>query len=516
MRIAAIAVILSIAPSARANEIARGSVVKIERDELFINLGTTRGVRDGDRLRIKRTISFQHPINRQKVTDWIPIGSARVTAAGTELSRAIVGELTADVAVGDIAEVLVEARDIEQPSAPSPKAPQDRETQEVLTIVAEQAGKSLAVRIAGWERYLSERPASRFAAGVRRELDELRNLAEQLRSTTNRPGEIAVKLEHSPPKLSPAGQPIDVVFAMATPERVASAFLHVRARDALTYRRFLLVREHGIYLRGTIPRELVKPPGVAYFVEVSTPDGRAARALGTAERPQHVAVVETTLPDRNSRSSGGSFLRMGFDALSFQKLDRRAGDRTDQLFATSLDVTHWVGGAIDSIGIGYGVMAGQGGERDAVWTRDTPPPQAGLNFGYADVEFGGHIAGVRVSLGGQLIAGVGRTRFGLGGEGRIRVGNRNATNLMLGARQLDRVGWLSQLRFATPLTQRVGLATFLGATNQPSRGDIAVQVGSEIEILVHSRVALIGRASWQGRSIAHAGIGGGAGLSIRW
>lgn len=515
MRVATIAAILSVASSASADEIARGSVVKIERDELFVNLGTARGVRDGARLRIKRTISFQHPISHQKVADWIPIGSARVTAAGAVMSRAIVGELTADVAVGDVAEILVEDQNLE-PLAPNPKVPHDPETHEVLAIVSEQSGKSLAVRIAGWERYLSERPSSRFAAGVRRELDELRSLADQMRSTTKRSDSVAVKLDHAPPRTSPAGQPIDVVFAMAAPDQVASAFLHVRTRDALTYRKFLLAREHGIYLRGAIPAEFVKPPGVAYFVEASTPDGRAARALGSAARPQYVAVVEPTLPDRLSHSSGRSFLRLGFDALSYHNLDRRSGDRTDQLASTSLEVTYWVGGAIDSIGIGYGVMAGQGGARDAVWTSDTPAPRSGLNFGYADVELGGHVAGVRVSLGGQLIAGVGRTRFGLGGEGRIRIGNRNATNLMVGVRQLDQVGWLSQLRFATPLTQRVGLATFLGATNQPGRGDIAVQLGSEVEVLVHSRVALIGRASWQGRSIAHAGLGGGAGLSIRW
>ena len=532
----AIAAILCVASVARGDDIARGSVVKIERDELFISLGTTRGVHSGDPLRIKRVISLKHPINRTTVVDWIPIGSARVTEAGAVLSRAIVGELTATVVVGDVAEILVEDPHVDLAQNPAALSPQDSQASEVLAIFAAQANQELAVRIAAWEHYLSQHPSSRYADNVRRDLDQLRALDEQMRPAAGRPPAVAVKLDHSAPQTSPIGQPVELVFTLADPGRVASAFLHVRSSDALIYRKYLLTREHDIYLRGVIPAELVVPPGIAYFVEVSTPDGRAAPALGTAEHPRTVAVVAPPLADRFAQSSGRSiqlrtpssgvlrtpaqpglsFMRLSVDALSFQNLDRRSGDRTDHLIATSLDVSYWVGGPIESIGIGYGMLIGEGGQRDEVWNADHPAPRSGLNFGYADLEVGGHPAGIHVSIGGQLIAGVGRTRFGLGGEGRIRIGDRNATNLMLGVRQLDEVGWLSQLRFATPLSQRIGIATFLGATNQPHRDDVAVQLGSEVELHLTSRIAVLGRASWQGRSIAHAGVGGGAGLSIHW
>ena len=61
----AVVAILVAAPIAHADdEIVRGSVVKVEAAEIYVNLGRDRAIEDGSALRIKRTIKLQHPITR--------------------------------------------------------------------------------------------------------------------------------------------------------------------------------------------------------------------------------------------------------------------------------------------------------------------------------------------------------------------------------------------------------------------------------------------------------------------
>lgn len=143
-------------------------------------------------------------------------------------------------------------------------------------------------------------------------------------------------------------------------------------------------------------------------------------------------------------------------------------------------------------------------------------PRAAFHYGHADVEVGGHTSGVHVSAGGQLIAGVGTNGFGLGVEGRLRVGDRTATNLALSARTVEEVGFLSDLRFGTQPVRGMLLGISVGATNQPNHGDVGVRLGTEVEVIAIDNVALFVRGSWQGRSVAHGGLGAGAGVGVSW
>jgi hypothetical protein len=76
------------------DEIARGSIVKIEAQEIYISIGVDKGVSGGASVRIKRPVSLKHPVTRATVSDWIPIGSASVTQAGSVMSRAVIGHVS--------------------------------------------------------------------------------------------------------------------------------------------------------------------------------------------------------------------------------------------------------------------------------------------------------------------------------------------------------------------------------------------------------------------------------------
>src|ERR1043165_29914 len=106
LRFATIACVLVTSRAYADDEIVRGNVIKIEAQEIYVSIGVTKGVTAGASLRIKRPITLKHPVTRQTVQDWIPIGSASVTQAGSVMSRAVIGEMISDVKVGDIAEVL--------------------------------------------------------------------------------------------------------------------------------------------------------------------------------------------------------------------------------------------------------------------------------------------------------------------------------------------------------------------------------------------------------------------------
>ncbi|MEO8549377.1 MAG: hypothetical protein ABI678_05375 [Kofleriaceae bacterium] len=519
MRAIILSIVLAAAPAHADDEIVRGAVVRIEAKELYISVGAGRGVTPGAALRLKRPITLKHPITREVVHDWLPVGSAKITQAGGEMARAIVGDLALDLELGDVAEVLVDRPDAVRaaPDRGLAAPPVDPATAEVLGAFASQANQSIDIRIAGWERYLSQHPGSKFGAGVRRDLDELRGLRDQLQppSTIEGVSRVAV-VAHESPRSARAGANIPLAFVLDHPDRVASAYLHFRPIGAPTYRAVLLAREHEMYLRGTIPGDVVAAPGVEYFVEVSAPDGRSALALAAPQTPIAVEVAPPTLLDRFAAKPQRSSVRMMFDALDFRRLDTRSGDRTDHMDHATIDFTYWLGTTVESVGVGAGVYAGAGGSRDGVFTPGNEAPDAAFHYGYADVELGGHVEGTHVSIGGQVIAGVGHAGFGMGGEGRVRFGDRTATNLVFLGRTIDQVGFLSEVRFGTRPASALGVAVSVGATDQPAQGDTGVVLGTELELFAIRNVSIIARGTYAARSVAHAELGGGGGVAFTW
>jgi hypothetical protein len=515
------------------DEIVRGTIVKIEAQEIYVNIGADRGVNNNASMRIKRPVSLRNPVTHAQVSDWIPMGSAAVTQAGAVMSRAVVGELVGQLKVGDIAEVLVDRPDrkpaqpavVEKPTGPA-APPIDPTTAEVLGVFAAQSGQPLEARIAAWERYLSTRASSPYAEEIKRDLDALRALRDELQPpTAAQNNEVMLTLAHEPPKVVPAGEAIPLVFVVDQPDRIASAYLHYRQKGNRTYRSVLLVREHDIYLRGAVPAEVVTAAGVDYFVEASTPQGRSGLALGTPIEPVSVAVKQPTVLDAFGSAPGRSSMKLAVDYLDFATFDSRksaTSDRTDNMVTANVDFVYRLKSAVESLGVGYGVFAGKGGYANQEWTMDNPMPRSGFHYGYADIEVGGKQAGVHVSVGASLIAGVGKPRpgddggFGMGGEGRLRIGERDDTNLAFIVRTISQVGFLSDIKFTAKPASSFLLGVSVGATNQPNEGDVGVKLGTELEVLAIKNISLILRGSWQGRTTTHGGLGGGGGLGFYW
>ena len=74
MRRALCALVLACALPAFAAPAAPGVVMRVDDQELFVNLGQRDGVRAGSRLALYRRVVLTHPLSGAEVEDRFPIG----------------------------------------------------------------------------------------------------------------------------------------------------------------------------------------------------------------------------------------------------------------------------------------------------------------------------------------------------------------------------------------------------------------------------------------------------------
>lgn len=529
----AAALLLWGAPGASADEIAAGQVVKVDRREIYVNLGDGRGVEDGARIRFKRPITLRHPVTRRPVTDWLPIGDGTVTDTGSSLARVeLESGLLAQVKVGDVAEIyVVRAESAPPPTAPpptpTPPTPDrpmpevDAETAQVLQVWRAISGASLEARIAAWEGWLATHGSSRYAAAIRDDVAVLRSTQEAMRPEGKRTAP-PLHVEHAQPRYAAAGVPVPLAFVLAEPAAVTAATLHARTIGQATFRRVELTREHAVYLRGALPADLAVAPGVEYFVEAIRADGASAEAYASAAQPATIAIAPPPLVSRFTQTRKRTRLSVIGSYLDFATFDKRKNnmetvDRTDRFAQTEIDILYRLDGLLYGVRAGFGAYGGKGGFRNRFWTEASPAPITGFQYGYAEAELRFPVPrGPAIGLSGRFIAGVGRTGFGVGAAARLRLGDPDLTNLSAGVSSVEDLGFLTDLRLETWPGPKTPVGISVGVTDQPGNGDLGVRLATEVGYRVRSWVTPTARVSWQGRSAAHAGVGGGLGVVFDW
>jgi hypothetical protein len=525
-RLLACVVILALAAgTAAADEIAVGAVTKIEEREIYVNLGAGRGLVTGASIRLKRPVSLRHPVTRKAITDWVPLGAARLTAVGRQLSMAVLdADLVAQVRVGDRVEVYVviaeepQERPLEPDHAapPEEKLPEvDPETAAILALWRQMSGQPVDARIAGWERFLAANPRSMFAASLREDIAELRRVRDAIRGADAAfESPVLGGLGHAAPEHAASGEAAPLAFLVEDPDTLSTAWLHYRKAGAISYKRALLAREGDLYLRGAIPAEVVDAPGVEYFVEVARTDGTIGTAVGTPKEPVQVQVDRPSIANAFVGGDGRSRATLRSSVLDFATFDARGGDRTDFFTMVEADFAYRVTGWLSAVRSGFGAVHGRGGFADRVYTEDTPAPAVGFNYGYAEVEV--QHPGGRVGLALRGIGGVGREGFGLGVEGRLRVGDPDTTNVTLGSSRIAELGFLSELRLQVEAIRKAPLGFTVAVTDQPNEGDLGMLFAADVGWRVLEWLAPRVRVSYQARTVVHSGAGAGIGLVFGW
>jgi hypothetical protein len=399
-------------------------------------------------------------------------------------------------------------------AAPAPAPALDPHTRDVLAMWNRSVGQPLAARIATWEEFLAAHPDSPHAAALREDLDILRAQRDELA-----PAEIvleeriAARLDHRAPTRAHPGQDLDLRFLATSADELAAAWLHYRPRGASAYTKTVLQREAGDTLRARIPASALRAPGVEYFVEIADRGGRGGTAVATPDAPVAVAVAGPPLARVFDEQRRRSRVTLSSTYLDFATFDVRSGRRTDAFFAFEADFLFRVRSPLYGVRNGFGVLSGRGGFADRKYDDDAPAPETGFNYGYTELELRGPY---RTALRTRLVAGVGPEGFGMGVEGRVRLGPEDGTNLSLGASRLAQIGFLTEIRMQWDAVAQAPLGLAVAVTDQPSQGDLGIRLTTDVGYRALSWLQPTLRISYQARTVRHSGVGAGLGLVFDW
>jgi hypothetical protein len=100
----------------------------------------------------------------------------------------------------------------------------------------------------------------------------------------------------------------------------------------------------------------------------------------------------------------------------------------------------------------------------------------------------------------------------------MRIGSDMSTNLLLGGELLGGIGLRGIAEFDWNSFRNWPIVLRSEVTNQPAgfEGDVGVRLIAQLGYRVLPRLVVSGRASYQGRTIVHAGPGGGAAVGYAW
>jgi hypothetical protein len=529
-------ILLCAAAAARAEEppLPDGTVVQIEGDTVYFDLGLKRGVYPGMTLQVLRAITAKHPLTGQTLVDHFPLGTLAVEQAGRVLSYGWVDKRIAPmVKVGDGVAFLRQSARPSEPATrePAARAPVDAVGDELLRVYRTTLGKAPSERAKLLEQYLSTHPGSPNAQLIQGEIATFNGVAQALRDASAA-GAVRARRpeseEHDATRLEILGQipehiyerdPLEFAIHVTHAERVATAFAYVRLPEEITYRAVPLGRDGDGYFRGAVPPQWVAPPTIEVFVEmVDTAGKRFSAATGTA--PRSIAVEPLPTPP-TPPGPGHSAIRGFFEFVDF---NRFRGN--DYYFVAEGDFTYRLGIWLWAVRTGFGVLYGRGGnvgDLDAATcdpSKSAPDPSAlacgsevGFNYGYLELEFHLHkyVGIVGRLLGGQTVQG-----NGIGGELRLRIGQETGTNLLLGGSFLKDIGALGLLQLEWNVIRGWPMSASVIVTNQPSEQNIGVRIVYQVAYRARSWLQPALRIGYDARNISHGGLSLGLGLIMAW
>ena len=496
-----------------------GTVIAIDAGDLVLDLGAAKGVSDGVVVELWRPLRLRHPVTGQMLVDRFRIGTLRLVQVRSTLSLAIVdGPLTRPPATGDV--VIVPDGSVREAAAapppatkgdpgppPSPPvvittvAPQDPDASALGVLMGRLAGAEPELRAQAYETFAQSHPKSRFGKVLREEALALRGARE------HDPG--ARGFESSTPKLDRVriGEPQR--FAVELDPRFIGAVVHVRRRGAAGYRSVPMETVGPRYWAATLPGDAMTDRGMEYFVEGVSQGGGATALVGTADAPRQVEVDPPALyVPKGAVPLAQASIQSEYASFN----TKRANDYVWQTEGS-------VGWRLRDEGIravrsGFGVLRGEGGSLHDLDTLNKPPESVGLTYGYVEAE-------VTIS---STYAVIGRPILGLreqgitgGASAFVRVGNDLRTNLIVGGEVLGGVGQRGIVELDWRTIKRVPIVLRTEVTTQPrATGDVGARAIAQIGYQIVPELTVAGRASYQGRTINHAGPGAGLAVSYQW
>ena len=530
-----------------------GTVLGIDGEDIVLDLGSSKGAADGSVVELWRPFKLRHPVTGQTLTDRFRIGALRLVQVQRTLALARPeGTLTRGPAPGDVV-LMARAASPSQPSTSETRTPSrartkerevtssaagtappasdtspiDAEGRELCAIFESLNGQPIAQRIERYERYLQAHPRGTYARVLGEEAQALRQLLDAWSASADGdPATTAANaLKHgvtfTPPSSALAHEPLALGVEI---NGAAGAVLHVRHAGEVAYQSLPMRSAGARYYRATIEPAQMEAPEVQYFIESVTAAGAAIPSVGTADAPHRIEVHEAPRPMAPLRPSASASIFT--DYADYNRL--RGNDyawQTEGQFGL-----RYADKGVRAVRSGFGVYRGLGGSVYELDTLAKQPRRVGLTYGYLEGEFATS----------NIVGFIGRLAFGLnddgvnaGGQFFLRLGNDRLTNLLLGGEVLGGIGTrgIAELQWNT--FPRVPFVLRTEVTNQPAgtsargstdpssalavdRGDVGARAIVQVGYRVVPELTLAVRASYEGRTIQHAGPGAGAGVTYSW
>jgi hypothetical protein len=560
-------------------------VLAVDGKDIYIDLGAKDGVGAGSELELLHEIVAKDPTTGKALHDRFALGTMTVAKSGDGISvahtdadlakRVLVGDhvrlVSAKKAFVDPWEEQVAASKASAPAVVVKGAPIVDHAALARDAWQQTLGQPPEARIARWRDLLTADPTTPYRTAIQLEIKSLLSqaaardsavararssnvderspriaqLAAQLESPAASGGAASggndSVLEVAPIDRAVPGRPIELAFLVRAPQQVAKGWLYVRPQGDVGFKRSELVRDGDAYLRGTIDGQLVRDPGLEWYVEVAAP-GKAgsAPALGTHTAPLAIEIdrVVTEAPIARHRSQ----IDLHLDYVDF---DGGFSKGYDQYYQAEADFTYRFIHPIYAVRLGFGTLDGIGGPKAVI---DHDPNQMCLDtngqyqckritFSYVYTEYEYRIRPnvavmLRPTIGvlsTDIMPGADAHRCqsrdtagcqfftGIGGRARLRLGEEFGTNLILGASFTRDVGTLLEAAYHWLPAPVVPVQVTVQVTDQPVIDDFGVRLVGDVGYKQpNSWFYPSARVSYQARALNHTGVSGGMALNFDW
>ena len=561
-KLALVAVLLALGGATRTRlahaQETEGLVMSVDHEFVVIDVGTTRGVANGDVVEVWRPMKIKHPVTGKIIVDRFRIGRLKITQARPNVSVAKPdGELerpmlAGDVVIaGDATPPIPKAVPVPTPSptpTPTPKAesratttvttttktevpevapaqaapPIDVDAKQIEALFKPLHGATPEKRIAAYKKFVLEHPQNAHVEVIWNEAKDLEKLVARQREDAERAADVPVLLAFDPPKTAPANVPLTIAVEVA---RARGAILHVRREGEPSFRSSPMRDAGAGYFLGTIAEGAMKEGTLEYFVEASSSRGEMRAIAGGADHPFAVRAEDPIPPDTTQREKTPLVVTASVltDYASFNmKKDNDTMWQTEgQLGVRFRDV------GLRALRSGFGVYRGKGGTLEQLDVENLSARRVGLTYGYLELETAFTPS---IALVGRAIVGLREEGVSGGAQGFIRIGNDRKTNIMFGGEVLGGIGVRGITQVEIHPLPRLPVTLRSEVTNQPAglsrrtvgpdvstgQGEVGVRSIVQVGYRLLPNLVLAGRVSFQARTINHAGPGGGAAVMYEW
>lgn len=415
-------------------------------------------------------------------------------------------------------------------------------------------GQPLEQRIERWQQLLVDDPQTPYRRPIETELANLKRQLRardvalaQARSTSAdraaRIAQLAAELTGDREQLlgisnighTEPGRPTPIAVTIANPRKVGRVYLYARSQNEVGYHRSELIHDGDAYMRGQIPANASQ-----WYAEVVPPDGGPATpAIGSPNKPRELEVArDVTEPPP---ATGRSHVDIHFDYVDF---DGKFSKGYDHYYQVEGDFMYRFLQPIYAVRLGFGSLTGIGGPKDVI---DHDPlgscrtaggdyacKRVTFSYVYSEYEFKlsrifalllrpqigvlsrdampGADAGrcqTRDAVGCQFLTGV-------GGRIRLRIGDEQSTNLVLGASFSRGIGTLLEANYHWLPARVVPVQVSVQVTDQPVVDNFGVRLIGDIGYRRLGWFYPSLRLSYQARSLEHTGVSGGMALNFDW